>query len=101
MDKFPDHLNVNCKEEFYSHRMVRIQRKMRKLIYDLMLKGNELDFFDLDLFNREYVNDMKLTTLLINEICDELEKLGWKTFLGYGGTGLYIYSSEELPPNVY
>ncbi len=101
MNQFPEHLSVDRKEEFYSYRFSRLQGKMRELIYDMMLKGNELDFLDLDLFNREYVKDMKLTTLLVNEICDELERLGWKTFLGYGGTGLYIYSSEELPPNVY
>jgi hypothetical protein len=25
----------------------------------------------------------------------ELQELGWKTFLGYGGTGLFIYDKEK------
>ena len=74
---------------------------LRKEICRHMLKGNENDFFDITDFNRSYVGNMNRTNELVNRIMDELQKLGWNTFLGFGGTGLYIYSGDELPQGVY
>lgn len=94
-------LDVSNKQNFAVLRRKDLKEKMRKHVRTMMLEGNESDFFDLDQFNRQYVKDSSLATELLQEITAELHELGWKTFLGFGGTGLYIYSSEELPPGAY
>lgn len=94
-------LDVSNKANFASMRRQFLKDKMRKHVRAMMLEGNESDFFDLDLFNRKYVKDTSLSSELIQEISEDLHQLGWKTFLGFGGTGLYVYSSDELPPGAY
>lgn len=94
-------LDVSNKQNFATIRRNEMKVKMRKHIRHMMLEGNESDFFDLDHFNRNYVKDTALSSMILHEICEELHALGWKTFLGFGGTGLYVYSSEELPPGAY
>lgn len=94
-------LDVSNKHNFATIRRAEMKLKMRKHIRQMLLEGNESDFFDLDDFNRTYVKDSSLASMLLHEICEELHALGWKTFLGFGGTGLYVYSSEELPPGAY
>jgi hypothetical protein len=66
-----------------------------------MLKGNELDFFDLDAFNRTYTKDMSVLMKMVEQIQTELIELGWFTYLGFGDTGLYIYSTPEKPDGIY
>jgi hypothetical protein len=34
-------------------------------------------------------------------ITAELKELGWTTYLGFGDTGLYVYSTTEKPDGVY
>lgn len=94
-------LDVSNKANFANMRRKFLKEKMRKHIRGMMLEGNESDFFDLDNFNRKYVKDTALASELVQEISEELQELGWKTFLGFGGTGLYVYSTEDLPPGAY
>lgn len=94
-------IHIDNKESFTSIRREELKTKMRKHIRTMVLEQNESDFFDIDNFNRQYVKDTMLTTALVTEVSEELKQLGWKTFLGFGGTGLYVYSSEELPPGAY
>ena len=44
---------------------------------------------------------MNLTKQLVKEVIPELEKNGWKCKTSFGGTGLFIYSSENPPPNCF
>jgi iron-sulfur cluster repair protein YtfE (RIC family) len=74
---------------------------LRREICRHLMKENESDFYDITEFNRMYVGNMNLTNILINRIVTELQNLGWNTFLGFGGTGLYIYSTNDLPHGVY
>ena len=74
---------------------------LRREICRHMLKGNENDFFDITEFNRAHVGNMNRTNELVNRIITELHNLGWNTFIGFGGTGLYIYSTDELPQGAY
>ena len=75
-------------------------KKLRQKIYVQILRNNQNDFFDLELFNRQYVKDM-LKTLSFSEILTkELELHGWKTYLGYGETALFIYDKEK-PNNAW
>lgn len=94
-------LHVSKKSEFPEWRRAFYLRKLRKHLMQWMMKGNENDFFDLDEFNRMFVQDITLTQQLVEHVTSELHSLGWKTFLGFGGTGLYVYSSEERPVNAY
>ena len=70
-------------------------QKLIQKIYAHMLRNNQNDFFDLELFDRKYVKDIKITDELTDIVVKKLEMLGWKTFIGYGGTGLFIYDKEK------
>lgn len=94
-------LHVEKKSDFVALRRAFCLRKLRNHIMRWMLDGNENDFFDLDEFNRSLVRDTTITNELVELVTAELQSLGWKTFLGFGGTGLYVYSSEEPPANAY
>lgn len=74
--------------------------KLREHIYLHILRNIQTDFFDIEVFNRQYVKDMKKTDEFIQIIIKELDDKGWKTFIGYGGTGLFIYDKEK-PKNAW
>ena len=38
---------------------------------------------------------------MTSKIIEELQELGWKCKTSFGGTGLFIYSTENPPPNCY
>ena len=56
--------------------------------------------FDIELFDRKYVKNMKKTEEWCHLLIKELETFGWKTFIGYGGTGLFFYDQEK-PANAW
>ena len=98
MNSFGSDLYVLNKDNFENMFIETYTSKLRKKIYLFMISNrNENDFFDIENFNRKYIRDMNKTNDMINNIVKELNQLGWKTHIGFGGTGLYIYSSEELP----
>jgi len=98
MNSFPLHLSdpnifIQTLDDY-------LLQKMRKKIYLHILRNQQNDFFDMELFNRKYVNDMKKTEAFSETIIKELAELGWKTFIGYGGTGLFFYD-QELPTSAW
>ena len=101
MNSFPENLNVSNKNNFNGLLDDHHISILRSEIFYHMLHSKENDFYDLDVFNKNYVKNMKKTHELVAVICIELKNLGWNTFLGFGDTGLYIYSSEEKPSGVY
>lgn len=102
MESFGDELLVSNKDNLPTIWRDRLLERLRKHIYNFMLeRKRENDFFDIDSFNRNYVKDMNVTNNLVNQVVIELVCLGWKTHIGFGGTGLYVYSSEDLPSGVY
>lgn len=102
MKNFPERLHVKNKDKFSSYNYTRNLCYLRKEIYELIIKGNENDYYVLDNFARKYVNnDMSMTLKMCEEIMLELKELGWKTKLSYGGTALFIYSTEEPPVSCY
>jgi hypothetical protein len=98
MDNFP--LYLSNKECFSYQLDIILIKKMRKKVLVHILKDNQNDFFDLELFDKKYVKNIKKTEEYSKIIIKELELLNWKTFIGYGGTGLFFYDNEK-PANAW
>ena len=101
MQSFPPCIQVGQVNERNVQETLRIQRLLRQEIYELVLKGNERDSFDLTKFSTVYTKrDIKQTRQLIVDIVDELTDLGWKTQFSYGDTVLFIFADKK-PDNCY
>jgi hypothetical protein len=92
---------VGNKENFKKLLSTKQLNLLRKQVCDFIIEGNEDSFYDIDDFNREYIKDIKKTLEMVHTVCEELHKIGWKTYLGRGDTALYIYSYDERPDNFY
>ena len=101
MDQFHLELHVSNKDNLSAIKYKNLISKLRKHIYNFILDRQESSFFDIDIFNRNYVKDINMTNKMVNDVVIELNTLGWNTYIGFGGTGLYVYSSEDLPYGVY
>ncbi len=95
------YLNVSNKENFHEILYKEHLSILRKEVGYMMLQRNESDFYDIDSFNRKYVKNMNKTKEMIDTIVEELKTLGWNTFIGFGGTGLYVYSDKKPPGTDY
>ena len=100
MDQFPIHLNPSLKYRFNNEYICLLIRKLREEIYEHIISNDENSYFPLDNFVRKYNVNQKLTELT-EIIIHELTSLGWKCRTSFGGTGLFIYSTENPPPNCY
>ena len=95
-------VEVSRKSYFGKMEIDWIRRKFEKHVYKHIILENEEDFFDIEIFVRKYVKgDFKKFKPILNEIILKLERLGWKCKLSFGGTGLFIYSTEEPPVTCY
>jgi hypothetical protein len=101
MKEFPDRLNPENKGDFPLYRYNRNLAYMRKEIFELMLLGNENDYFDIDIFSRKYKVEKKDLDKMLNTIKEELVELGWNVKTSFGTTGLFIYSTDTPPPSCY
>ena len=101
MKEFPSRLKPENKDKFYIYRFERNLTYLRKQIYELVLFGNENSYFELDNFAHSNKISNKDIEKMCNSITEELKKLGWKTQTSFGGTGLFIYSTQEPPPSCY
>lgn len=92
--------HVSMKEEFkqelYNYYMNLFLQEIRLHI----IRNNERDFFDLDGFRTKNGIDQKMFDDMVKQIMTELEKCGWKHHLGFGDTGLWIYSGDK-PHNAW
>ena len=95
MQEFPKSLSSQNILNFSDMLKGYYLQQMRQEIHVHILRNNQNDFFDIEFFDRKYVKDIKVTDTFIETIINELHQLGWKTFLGYGGTGLFIYDKEK------
>jgi hypothetical protein len=94
-------LHVSNKEAFEQMLFEHHLSQLRREITYHMLHRNESDFFDIDTFNRNHVKNIKKVMEMVSIVTGELKILGWNTHLGFGDTGLYVYSTAEKPPGVY
>lgn len=101
MQSFPSCIQVNRVDERYQEERKRLQNLIRKEIYELILRNDERESFDLEkfsIFNTR--RDVKLVFQLLSAIIIELKELGWKTQFCYGNTVLFIFANEK-PSNCY
>lgn len=100
MKEFPRAMRVENIAKFPQLWEERLKYYLRREVYEHVLSHAENDYFSLDKFN-ERVNNIELTKKLVKEIVPELEQLGWKCKMSYGGTALFIYSTPAPPPNCW
>lgn len=101
MQSFPPCIQVSQVNERNVQETLRIQGLIRQEIYELILKGNERDSFDLSKFSATHTKrDIKRTRQLLTDIVNELTALGWKTQFSYGDTALFIFADKK-PDNCY
>lgn len=105
MKQFPDSLNVSNIKCFKKIYYTRILNYLRKDIYDHLLKNIENDYFDLEVFfNRHFTSETnkdELSVKMRETIQMELKNLGWNSKTSYGGTALFIYSSDTPPKSCW
>ena len=105
MKEFPINLNVKYKDSFPDIYYTRTLCYLRKSIYEHIISSDENNYFDFEEFGRKYFKDhkdrIKLTSKLIESIMLELETRGWKCKISYGGTAMFIYSTDKPPPSCW
>ena len=99
MKQFPNILNVDNKDMFSDILYRRYICYLRREIYEHMLRNNENDYFAIDSFATKYNIDIDMAKQMTHELIEEIQNIGWKCRLGFNDTGLFIYSTENPPPN--
>lgn len=101
MKNFPSILNAENMKNFPEINFNRLKCYLRRDLYEHIISHKEDDYFLIDEFNDKRVNNLMITKKLVLDIIPELEKLGWKCKISFGGTGLFIYSTEKPPKNCF
>lgn len=102
MRNFSDKLNSENKKYFPSVYKLILKQKLRTAITEHIVSHDEDSYFSLDEIKEKLnVKNMKLVKDCVVELVSELKKLNWKCAFSYGGTALFIYSSENPPSNCY
>jgi hypothetical protein len=100
MDSFTQLISPIYKKSFNIYHINRQKQKLRTNIYDHIISHGENEYFSLDEFLAEN-RDTSLAKTIIKDIMEELRSIGWKCMTSFGGTGLFIYSSEKPPSNCF
>ena len=114
MKYFPRAINVKNKSSFSIYKYDEVIELLRKSIYfhilnytyDIEQKKDTYDTennsYELELFFKSYgITHQTEKDKIYLTIKNELTKLGWKCELTFGGTSLFIYSSEKLPTSCW
>lgn len=99
MNSFPSHIHANNQASFQDINYERLLDLFRQEVYELLLKRkDDNEYIDLDNFAARHFNRKLTTVMKISEqICSELNTIGWNTKLSFGDTGLFIYSTDNPP----
>ena len=101
MKEFPAELTIENKEHFSEYIYKRWKCYLRRDITEHMLANEEKDYFDLDKFVETHaIKDRELAQKMLREIEEELNKIGWKTTISFGGNGMFIYADKK-PANCW
>lgn len=97
MEIFDKRLHVSNYTNFNNLYLDYIEKQLREDIFvHIVKRKNEDDYIDLDYYSSKYGKDEVYKVLPI--LTKELEAEGaWKTKLSFGDTGLFIYSTDDLP----
>lgn len=101
MDTFPEKLTPNNKKFFGKLRLKRLLSKIRSELTDLILLGNENDYFDLENFYKRYSMTETEKKDVYDTIISELTFKGWSCKTSFNNTGLFIYSTPKPPPSCF
>ena len=98
--ELPTVLSSCNKNNFYTLKLEYYQKIIYNDIYINIINNNQFEYFDISQFKRQHKLDTVIMDTLITNLILELTKIGWKTQLAYGNTGLFIYDNE-LPVNCW
>ena len=102
MNNFPENLTPDKKHLFKNMLYIKHLEMFREDIFIHMLNENENDPIDIDQWCRKKINnDWEKMEKILESVINELKILGWKCKISYGGTCLFIYSSDIQPPMCY
>lgn len=101
MKEFPERFKPENKDMFSKYNYERNLAYLRKDIFEIVLRGNENDYFDLDNFASAHSVKKNEMERMSNVVMGELQKLGWNVKTSFGGTGLFVYSTDDPPPSCY
>ena len=105
MKEFPDRIHVNNKENFDNLCYERFLCYLRRDVFEHLIKrkNDENNYFELDVWFRNQLKkpDASFVEKMSKKIIEELEAKGWKCKTAFGGTGLFVYSTEDPPPSCY
>lgn len=100
MKSFPDILTPDKKDEFKKIINERNKCYLRRDLYEHILSSEEKEYFDIDDFCKRRNISYDTCKLMVEGLRSELHKLGWKTDLSFGGTGMFIYAKDR-PNNCF
>jgi hypothetical protein len=102
MKEFPSLMTPDRAHLFRDLVEQRLSCYLRRDIYEFVTsRASENEYFDLDKFSVERGKNITLVREIAKKIILELQKLGWKCKTSFGCTGLFIYSTENPPPNCF
>lgn len=96
-ERLPNILHVSMRDKFKILNKSMIKSLIIKdLTHFILNRKSENDYFDFDKYNQyECLED------IIKEIELELDDLGWNHKLSFGGSAIFIYTSENPPPSCW
>mgnify|MGYP001167391309 CR=1 FL=1 len=102
MKFFPATIKPENKNNFPKVHEGRTRCYLRRAIYEHLIgRQTEEEYFSLEDFSKRLALSIELAKKLGNSLIPELEKLGWKCKTTYGGTALFIYSTDQPPKNCW
>jgi len=102
MNTFPDTLKPENKKNFKNIYYKYVLQCLRKELYENILKNDEKDYFDIDKFTYKYYKkDIDNMKKLTDDIVKELIEIGWKCKTSFGGTVIFVYSTDKPPDNCW
>jgi hypothetical protein len=101
MKAFPSTLSPANKEHFKQYSFIRQLAYMRKAIYELMITGDENNYFDMDTFCQLHSVNTTDCKDMVAVVITELEQLGWHCKTSFGCTGLFVYSTDDPPRSCF
>lgn len=101
MKEFPPFFRPERKDKFVTLNDDRSRCYLRRDIYEFIIgRTSENEYFSLDEF-KSRVKSPETFDQIVQSISQELENLGWKCKTSFGGTGLFIYSTDLPPPSCF